>query len=147
LIIRYPERFDPGTVEQNVNLCDLYATLCDFAGVPAPEDRDSRNLVPLMEGGTVDWDNETISQGASNGAIAQGLDSKHLMTKRDDLKYCYYGDDGPEVLFDLGRDPGETTSYADDPDYADALDRFRKRRGELGYGSNSDPDYENAGYR
>jgi arylsulfatase A-like enzyme len=33
LIIRHPERFDSGTVEENVTLRDLYATLCDIAGI------------------------------------------------------------------------------------------------------------------
>ena len=28
LIIRYPERFEAKVIDQNVNLCDLFATLC-----------------------------------------------------------------------------------------------------------------------
>jgi choline-sulfatase len=150
LIVRCPERFDAGVVEENVNLCDLYATLCDLGDVPVPSGLDSRSLVPLLEGETDEWhdvyDNESISQGVGNGSIVDGVDTDHLMIKRDDLKYCYYGDDGPEVLFDLERDPGETTNYADDPEYADEIEAFRGRRGELGYGSNADPGYENAGY-
>jgi choline-sulfatase len=151
LIVRYPERFDPGTVDENVNLCDLYATICDLAGVPVPENRDSRSLVPLMEGETDAWheeyDNETVSQNVGNGAVADGVDSEQLMIKRDDLKYCYFGEDYEEVLFDLERDPGETDNRVDDPAYADAVEAFRERRGELGYGPDADPDYENAGYR
>lgn len=147
LIIRWPERFDPSVVEENVNLCDLYATLCDLADIPIPDGLDSRSLVPLMDGDTDDWDNETVSQGADNTAVHGGLGDEELMIKHGDLKYCYYGEGEPELLFDLDRDPDETTNYIDDPEYADAVERFRDRRGELGYGPNADPNYENAGYR
>jgi len=150
LIVRSPDRFDPGVVEENVNLCDLYATLCDLGGVPVPDGLDSRSLVPLLEGDTAAWHdryhNETVSQGVGNGSVTGGVDSEHLMIKRDDLKYCYYGEDAPEVLFDLDRDPEESTNYADAPDYADAMATFRERRAELGYGPDADPDYRTAGY-
>ena len=68
------------------------------------------------------------------------------MIRRDDLKYCYYGQDG-EVLFDLATDPEETTDIVDDPEYADAVETFRARRAELGYGPQAVPEYRNAGYR
>jgi choline-sulfatase len=150
LIIRYPERFDPGTVTENVTLCDLYATLCDLCDLPVPPELDSRSLVPLLDGDTGVWheryDNEAISQGARNGSVAGGVDTEELMIKRDGLKYCYYGEDVPEVLFDIERDPDETTNYADDPEYADAVAQFRERRSKLGYGPDGDPDYATAGY-
>lgn len=127
LIIRWPKRFAEGTtVNENVNLIDLFATLCDLAGIPAPEGLDSRSLVPLMEGNFSNWDNETLSHYGKN----------HLMIKRDDLKYQSYGPDIPEVLFDLSTDPGESTNVIDDSAYADSVDVFRKRRDELGYGEN-----------
>ena len=38
LFIRWPAGFgsEGRTVTENVNLCDLFATLCDFTGVPTP---------------------------------------------------------------------------------------------------------------
>lgn len=136
LVIRWPERFDPGRVEENVNLCDLYATLAELAGLPVPDGLDSRSLVSIMEGTDDDWRNETISQ----------FDGRNLMIKQDDLKYQYYGEEMPEVLWDLDRDPSETRNFVDDPEYATAVDRFRERRNELGYGPNPNPEYEGAGY-
>ncbi|MFB6218613.1 MAG: sulfatase-like hydrolase/transferase [Halobacteriaceae archaeon] len=151
LVIRYPRRFDPGTVEENVSLCDIYATVCDLAGVPAPDGLDSRSLVGLMEGDTDRWhsvhDNEAVSQDVGNSAVVDGVGTDHLMVKRDGLKYCYYGEDHPELLLDLDRDPGETTNVAGDPAYADALAAFRERRAELGYGPDADPGYTDAGYQ
>ncbi|MFH5185221.1 sulfatase/phosphatase domain-containing protein [Paenibacillus sp. TAB 01] len=126
LIIRYPEGFGGGrTVEENVNLCDLFATLCELTGIETPEGLDSRSLVPLLKnaGGT-DWDNETVSQfGGTN-----------LMIKKNHLKYQYYGESMPEVLFDLDSDPGELRNVIDDLRYAGALEYFHRRRSELGFG-------------
>ena len=148
LIVRYPAQFDPSRVTANVNLCDLYATFCDLADLPVPAGLDSRSLVPLLAGETERWHeqyhNETISQGAGNGSVAGGVESADLMIKRDDLKYCSYGD--TEVLFDLEADPEETTNVIDEPSYADAVATFRKRRSSLGYGPDADAEYRTAGY-
>lgn len=139
LIIRWPRRFAPRVVDQNVNLCDLFATLCDLAGVPLPPAEetvggrglDSRSLVPLMAGDALGWDDETVSQfGGTN-----------LMIKRGSLKYQFYDRDDcrapehAEVLFDLAEDPGERRNAIADPRYADAVAAFRKRRAELGFAS------------
>jgi len=148
LVIRYPRRFEPRVVHENVNLCDLFATLLEMAGLDLPDPQqtvggaglDSRSLVPLMEGRTEAWHtrhgNETVSE----------FGGAHLMIKRDALKYQYYGEQAPEVLFDLDADPGESSNLIDQPPYAGALEGFRRRRGELGFGPGADPDYRNAGY-
>lgn len=140
LVIRWPERFDPGVVEANVNLCDLFATLYDLTDVPLPEERtlDSRSLVPLLEGETGSWHemhgDETVS--------AYGED---LMIKDGDLKYVHV-DDGRDVLFDLDAHPREATNLIGNPDYSNAVTQFRARRDELGYGPDPDADYTDAGY-
>jgi choline-sulfatase len=126
LIIRWPSRFKPRVVTENVNLCDLFATLCDLAGLPIPPGLDSRSLVPLMNGDSAEWRagrNETVSQ----------FHAKNLMIKWDDLKYQWYGDDCPEALFDLKSDPREMRNAINDVQYADLLPEFRKRRDELGF--------------
>jgi choline-sulfatase len=79
--------------------------------------------VPLLEGDDTGWDDEAISQFNGN----------RLMIKQGPLKYQYYGDQGPEVLFDLADDPGETRNLLGDPGNVDALRRFRARRDELGF--------------
>ncbi|MFP4105151.1 MAG: sulfatase-like hydrolase/transferase [Phycisphaerae bacterium] len=127
LIIRYPRRFQPGRVRQNVNLCDLFATLTDLTDVPTPDDLDSRSLVALMEGNPDGWDDESVSQ----------FKGTNCMIKRGDLKYQWYGEDMPEVLFDLSADPGETQNIIDQPPYAEAVKRFRGRLKELGFGPGS----------
>ena len=137
LIIRWPAEFEGGkVVDENVNLCDLFATLCDLSGIEIPGGLDSRSLVPLIGGGASDWFNESVSQ----------MGKKHLMIKHDNLKYQYYGEDIPEVLFDLDNDPGETSNVASESSYAEAIARFRSRLAELGHGPNAVSEYKNAGY-
>ncbi|MCC2683791.1 MAG: hypothetical protein K0R75_690 [Paenibacillaceae bacterium] len=139
LIIRWPKKFTGGrVVEENVNLCDLFATLCDLTGIPLPEGLDSRSMVPLMNGDGTGWNNESISQLSQH-------DGRHLMIKQHFMKYQYYSG-MPEVLFDLHRNPEETINYIEDPAYKDQVAYFRKRCSELGYGEMADPDYVNAGY-
>lgn len=124
LIIRWPKNYKGGRhIEENVNLIDLFPTLCELGGLEAPDDLDGHSLVPLLNGDTSQWDNESISHFGDN----------HLMIKRDALKYQWYGEDVPEVLFDLESDPTETTNFIDEPDYQEHLTRFRKRKAELGY--------------
>ncbi len=123
LIIRAPKAFAGGkTISENVNLCDLFATLCDFAQIPAPEGLDSRSLMPLLRGDASAWNNESISQIAN-----------HLMIKQDSLKYIKRGDNGMEILFDLEKNPGETANFAGEPEYAGKIAGFRRRAKELGY--------------
>lgn len=137
LIIRWPKRFAGGRiVEQNVNLCDIYATLCDLAGLPIPAGLDSRSLVPLLDGRIESWNNESVSQFLSD----------HVMIKQDDLKYQYYGPDVPEVLFDLAIDSEERENLINETNYADEIARFRRRLAELGHGPNAERNYVNAGY-
>lgn len=141
LVIRWPEQFDSGTVEENVDLCDLFATLCDLTGTPLPDDHtlDSRSLVPLLQGRTADWldthENEAVS--------AYGED---LMIKRDDLKYMHVENDR-DVLFDLATDPGETENLIEDSGYSGEVGQFRKRRDELGYGPNVECNEAEVGYK
>lgn len=137
LIIRWPKQFQARVVDENVNLCDLFATLCDLAGLDIPDGLDSRSLLPLLHGETGDWNNETVSQ----------MGPTHVMIKQDRLKYQYYGEGIPEVLFDLANDPGETVNVADLPGYSDAIRQFRQRLSELGHGPNADTSYTNAKYQ
>ena len=50
LVIRWPKCFGHRIVHENVNLCDLFATMCEMAELPVPDGLESRSLVPLMEG-------------------------------------------------------------------------------------------------
>jgi choline-sulfatase len=117
LIIRWPAGFDGGkTLEENVSQCDLFATLCDLSEISIPQGLDSRSLLPLIQGEKNNWDNEVISQFNEN-----------VMIKKDKLKYQYYGDDLPEVLFDLAVNPEETVNFINDSQYKKQIEYFREK--------------------
>lgn len=124
LIVRWPARFGPRRVAENVSLCDLFATLCDLAGLPIPDGLDSRSLAGLLEGRSDGWDDETVSE----------FDGVNLMIKRGALKYQCYRAQQPEVLFDLAHDPGETANLIDEPRYVREVAAFRARVSALGFG-------------
>ena len=71
-----------------------------------------------------------------------------LMIKRDALKYTFYERENVgETLFDLDADPQERRNAIDDPAYGEAVERFRRRRNELGFGPQGrSRGYRNAGY-
>ena len=137
-------------VGQNVNTCDLFATICDMADVSLPPrdstvfgaGLDSRSLVPLMrtDSSLEFWNDETISQ----------FHGQELMIKRGPLKYQHYGNSKSpaeaEVLFDLDTNPRETNNLIGEQRYAPAVEEFRARCAELGFGPNAPRDYVNAGY-
>lgn len=116
--IRWPKKFPAARrVSANVSHCDLFATLCDLAGLPVPGGLDSRSLVPLMQGRDEGWDDTVISQYATT----------NFMVKRGSLKYQRYAPGLPDVLFDLKRDPRERCNLISDPEYAPALVVLRER--------------------
>lgn len=110
-------------VNVNVNLCDLYATICAQAKLPLPQGLDSRDLTPLINGNTEGWTNESISM----------FDGTNIMIKRDALKYQYYSTDNSEVLFDLNADYTESSNLISLSRYAEAVAYFRQRIQDFGF--------------
>lgn len=120
LFIRAPRRFTGGRkVTENVSLCDLYATLCQIAGADVPDDRDSRSLVPLLEGRDPDWPDSAASAYAD-----------HLMIKRGSLKYWSLAPD-TEALFDLSTDPHEEVNRIEEDQFSEEIAAFRKEAAKL----------------
>ncbi len=129
LIVRWPKGFDGGRIiSRNVSHCDIFATLCELAGISVPEGLDSRSLVPFLRGDNPDWDNEIISEMIRKKRV---LPHGALMIKRDNLKYHYYGPDMPEILWDLEKNPEETVNFIDHPNYVKIVKHFRICRKEF----------------
>ena len=116
LMIRYPNRISPSRCDKNVNLIDLFPTLCDLCGLEIPDNLDGRSLLPLLNKDEMSWENVTYSQYREN----------YVMIKKDDLKYQWYGDDQSEILFDLKRNPSETENYIHQEVYKEDVLFFRK---------------------
>lgn len=124
LFIRWPRGFAGGRViEENVSTFDLFATLCELAGLPVPDDLDSRSLVPMLRGEQRNWDNIVMSMEGPKRDLPDG----QFMIKKDALKYQYYGPKMPEILFNLDADPTETRNVIADPRHAQDVQAFRMK--------------------
>ena len=121
MFLRSPRDWSPGRRRENVNSVDLFPTLCELAGIPAPSDLDGRSLVPLLQDRPTGWVNETFSQ----------YDIDEFMLKRGNLKYLTFGEKGTDVLFDLASDPGESTNRISDMNYLASTISLRERLQEF----------------
>lgn len=101
---------------------DVLPTLCDYAGVPAPETIRGRSLRAALEGGK--WDRDfLVSELADYGDKTR--EGRMLRTPR--YKYVVFnGGARPEQLFDLELDPGEVLNLAPRPEGADVLGEHQR---------------------
>jgi N-sulfoglucosamine sulfohydrolase len=142
LIVRGPNGFTGGkVVDSIVSQIDVYPTLCELAGVEAPDWAQGRSLMPLMRGETPDVRDEVFAELTYHAAYEP---QRAVRTKR--FKYIrYYEDGGPvlanvddsmtkdlmvglgwadrpvdrEQLYDLPLDPNEMRNVAQEAAYAD----------------------------
>ena len=105
LFIVAPSVTRPGTeTSAPVSLLDLYPTLTELAGLPAPAHLEGTSLVPLLEDPEAKWDRPVLT---TNGY------RNHSVTG-DRYQYIRWSD-GSEELYDFLADPHEFTNRADDP--------------------------------
>lgn len=114
MIFAGPGVAEPGSrCETPVDLINLYPTLADLAGLPAPEGVDGASLRPLLEDPEAEWDRPAVSSYLfGNHAIYEGR--WHYIRYRD----------GSEELYDRARDPNEWVNLADRPELANVRDRL-----------------------
>lgn len=108
LMISLPGQSKAQVCVKSVQLVDMYPTLVELAGLPAPQSQlDGRSLVPLLENPDAEWQYPAIT--------CNGRDSYALTFER--WKYNRFFD-GSEELYDHLNDPLEHTNLANDPCYA-----------------------------
>lgn len=154
LLVKPPKgvSMDPGVSDSLAELVDFYATAMDFAGVKPSHTHFGRSLRPVLadrtahvrdyafcEGGRQPGEThcDEYHQSGPNGAprtmvywpkmMAQLDDEAHakgIMMRGDRYKYVSRTL-GPDELYDLEEDPGETRNRIDDPALADVVTRMR----------------------
>ena len=98
-----------------VQSCDFALTCLDYAGIVPPERYvfETRSLRPLLEGAAAG----TRDERAVFCATTMGWP----MVRKDRFKYIRHEPTGTGALFDLERDPVESTDLSGDPGYASVL--------------------------
>jgi arylsulfatase A-like enzyme len=124
LIVRVPKG-TPGlasgtkagsTCAKPVNLLSLYPTLTKLAGIPAKEDNDGPDLLPLLKNPKADWPYHSIT-------FLSEPESYSISGER--WRYIHYAD-GDEELYDIENDRYEWTNLATSAQQEKRLLEFRK---------------------
>lgn len=105
-----------------VELLDVYPTLCDLAGVPAPASLQGKSLRPVLNNPQAAFHEGAFTQ-ARRGAKAEHW-GRSVRTARWRCTEWDEGRNGIE-LYDHAADPGEFTNLANDPKHAAVLKELR----------------------
>jgi arylsulfatase A-like enzyme len=103
--------------ETQVQLLDMYPTVCEVAGVPIPEEAEGRSLVPLLRG----EDMEDLP-AFTEGVRKVGSDAEDKTIRYNGYKLIYYVMRGDMELYNLREDPGEQVNLVEEePEVLEAL--------------------------
>jgi iduronate 2-sulfatase len=114
--------YDPGAKGNGkvstrpVELVDLYATLADLAGLPAPAGVEGKSLRPLIEDPAAKWDAPAYTQ------VSRGPKVTGRSVRTEKWRYTEWngGEKGAE-LYDHEIDPKEYRNLATDPNQAQTV--------------------------
>jgi len=117
LVLSHPALTEGVRLDAPVSLLDVYPTLLDLLGLPAPEGAEGASLFPLLMGGALP-ERDIICVGSPEREDAPDRMSAALV--RDDAALLTYSlapfDFFATRLYDLAADPGERRDRAlDDP--------------------------------
>jgi uncharacterized sulfatase len=104
-----------------VETIDIYPTLCDLAGVVAPDNLAGTSLRPLLENPTAPWSRPAFTQVAR-----QGFPGRSVRTERWRYTEWDHGRKGVE-LYDHDADPREFKNLARDPKHAATVRELRAK--------------------
>jgi len=124
---RLPSK-EQGQKIKNIALnVDIAPTILSMAGAPVPERMQGLNLMDVVSGkikDRTDFFYEHRFMKSPQIPQEEGVVSTNY-------KYMLYIEHGYEELFDLKKDPHETTNLASNPKYKAKLEEMRKRYKEL----------------
>lgn len=122
LVIRYPEKLEPGRrVSQLVSTLDLAPTLVEAGGLEAAETMLGASLLPLFESEAVPWRDQLLYE-YFRPERGPGVPTM-LGVRTERWKYVHYPElpDDIDELYDLETDPHELRNLFADPEYAVTL--------------------------
>jgi arylsulfatase A-like enzyme len=100
-----------------VESIDIYPTLADLAGLPAPAGLDGRSLRPLLEKPEREWDHVAYSVWNERGRGITGV-----VVRNERWRYAeFFGPGAGAFLTEPATDPHEVTNLVRDPRYAEVV--------------------------
>jgi len=115
MIIAAPDKGKGQVSPRTVELVDLYPTLADLAGLPAPANLAGASLKPLLEKSDATWDRPAFTQ------VWRGSFPGHsVRTERYRYTEWAHGEQGAE-LYDYQNDPKELNNLIKDPQHAKTI--------------------------
>lgn len=121
LIVKWPGYSRAGTqIGEPVITMDIFATILGAAGLKAGAGGDGLSLVPLLQGGKKSFDRNLFWHFPHYRAPDV---SPYSIARSGNFKLIRYYDGTPYELYDLARDPNETTNlYGQDPRQAKKME-------------------------
>lgn len=110
-----------GVCNRPVEFVDVFPTLTELCGLPAPPDLEGSSLVPLLENPSADWKNAIFSQliRFDGGDTLMGR-----AVRTGKFHYNSWQEYGEE-LYDIKKDPNEYTNLVNDTAYKTELNHMR----------------------
>lgn len=110
--------------EALVSSLDVYPTILDLAGVPAPSHLMGKSLRPILDSPVATVRDHVITECV--GPPDKRLGVGHRMVRTDHFKYILSSSDD-EAFFDLRSDPYEMTNQIADVSLKEEIERHRKK--------------------
>jgi iduronate 2-sulfatase len=135
LIVAVPGR-KPGACLRLVEMVDIYPTLTDLCGLPAPEGLEGTSFKPLLDDPTRPWKRAAFTVVSRPRGNLQSGDSKFgdaawLGRTVFDSRWRYtVWPDGTAELYDHHNDPFEYENVAAEPKQRNQLERMKKLLGD-----------------
>jgi uncharacterized sulfatase len=109
LIVCLPGGVAGKSSPRTVQLLDIYPTLVELCGLPAPAGLEGHSLAPLVKDPQAAWLHPAYTVCRSGGAFGQSV-------RTERWRYSEWnGGDSGAVLFDEAADPHEMKNLAADP--------------------------------
>jgi arylsulfatase A-like enzyme len=123
---RLPKTEEGKSRDQMILNIDLAPTFLSWAGLAIPSEMQGRSFAPLVDGEMILWRKEFYHEFTWT---AEGRIEPSEGIRSVDWKYIRYFDQKPvvEQLFDLRKDPGETTDLSSNPNSVIILQEMRDR--------------------
>jgi len=131
--VRWPARVAPGQQTDHVGQTfDIYATVLELAGVPAPAGMDAVSFAPVLRGEAMNTSERAMYFVRREGGGGYGGEAYHAVI-RGPWKLLRNDPYSPFELYHLERDPAEQTNLAStEPEVLRDLQRELQRRIQRG---------------